>query len=620
MSVSSACAMARAKLASLVANLKDSPLDKAIAAERTFAIGGTRTVVKDAITKTLNTIVPMAQRGLLEVPLDVAQASVRAAYHMVVDGSEFSPDLYRTMASTLGKDGLAAMKQGFQTGLNKTVEVWRNGGVDPDAVSRGFPQRDWGSPLANTIMNAPTQAISATARPLYEAAKQVSIYNDAALMAMREGGSKAIQTARINQLLANPTQEMMQRSLTTAAEAVFQNETGLGAVASRLRDLTRNLGKPTIKNPEGDRALRTLDAAYRLTTNAMLPVAKVPGAVVTKGLVDLTPMGLIIRPLMAATGERGATTIKALANAGVGSLLIAKGYIDAKHHEASGLQSTSRSVDNVTTATGSAIGAIKVAGKWVGIRALLGPYAIPYLIGNGIAQAEQLAKGKVQTPGETAKSAVASGFDVLTQETFLENLGRVGDAVKQGNLGQAAAGMVPVPQILRQVAQAVGPSTKRISEGPVQSLTAQTIPGVARTRPEAHDGFGRPMASDLGGVTGVAQAFLDPSRMTPDKSDAVTNELQRLGVGIASPASSLSNPNPDQPRIKLRAKARDDEKAQVGPMLHTQLETTIADPEYQRAPDAIKAKILKETVSAFHTIEQASAKTTALSPQRIMVP
>jgi hypothetical protein len=616
MSVSTACALARAKLTKAVADLKQTGLEKAIGTERTFAIGGTRTFAKDALTKTVHTLGSLATKHLIGIPLDIAQASARAAYHTVVDGSEFAPDVYRTMANTLGVDGLKQGKAGFQEGLNKTIQIFKNGGVDPEAVARGFTGTKYDNPLINAVMTLPGKIIGATSRPWYEMAAQLSLYNDAKLMSMREGGTPAIQSARVNQLLANPTTEMAVRAGLRASEATFQNETGIGAVAARLRDLTRGLGKATIKNPEGNRALRTLDATYRLTSNAMIPVAKVPGAVLTKGLVDLTPAGLIIRPLMAATGNRGEAAIMALANAGVGSALIAKGYADAKAGRATGPRDPSRSSGNVTDATGAAEQSIKVAGKWMGVRALLGPYAVPYAIG---AALQHMDVGKEKSgidASRLAQTGQAAG-QILTEETFLDNLGRVAAAANQGNVGTVATSLLPVPQIARQVAQATGPSTKRITEGPLQRLAAQTVPGYARTLPEAHDVFGKPEASDLGGATGVAQAFLDPSRAVPDKADAVTNELQRLGVGIASPASSLvAQPgNPMSPRIQVSAKDRDQEKAQFGPQLHDLIQHAVGDPEYQTLPDASKRKMLQSMVSAFHVAAQNGVRASQPSPR-----
>ncbi len=619
MSVSSACALARAKLTKAVADLKSTGVEKAIATERTFAIGGTRTFAKDAITKTVNTLASLGTRNLVGVPLDVAQSVARAAFHTVVHGTEFAPDTYRLMARTLGADGISAAKTGFQEGLNKTIQVFRNGGVDPEAVARGFTGQTYKNPLINAVMSLPGKIIGATSRPWYEMSAQLSLYNDAKLYAMREGGTPDVQKARVNELLANPTKEMVVRAGLRAAEATFQNETAIGAVAARLRDLTHGLGKPSIKTPEGNRALRAFDAAYRLTSNALVPVAKVPGAVLTKGLIDLTPAGLILRPLLAASGNRGEAAIMALANAGVGSALIAKGYADEKSGNATGPRDPSRSSGNVTDATGAAEQSIKIGGKWLGVRALMGPYAVPYVIGTALARLDQRAKPG-QEPVSKAQQIGQTAGQVLTEETFLDNLGRVADAAKNGTPGQLAASMVPVPQIVRQTAQATAPSTKRIKEGPLQTLVASAVPGYARTLPEAHDVFGKPQQTDMGGAAGVAQSFLDPSQARPDKSDAVTHELQRLGVGIASPGSSLSNPVPASPRIQLTAKQRDAEKEQFGPMLHTQLQSVLSDPDYQRAPDAIKANVLKATIAAFHKIEQGSARQAVSTLPRIKTP
>lgn len=607
---SGACALARAKLTNAVQSLKASGVEKAIAAERTFAVMGTRTVVKDALTKTVNTLVGLAQKHALEVPLDVAQATARAAFQTAVHGDEFAPDAYRTMASTLDKGGLDAMKQGFQEGLNQTVAIWRNKGIDPGAVARGFTAQQYKNPLVNTIMSIPGQLIGATSRSWYEMSAQLSLYNDAKLYAMREGGDATTQAARVRALLANPTPEMAVRAALRGAEATFQNETAIGEVASRVRSLTRNLGKATKANPEGDAGLRVVDAAYRLTANALIPVTKVPGAVLTKGLVDLTPAGLL-RPFFETNGNRGAATIKALATSGVGSMLIAKGYMDAQDGNASGPYDPSRAKSNVTDATGATENSVKINGQWVGIRALLGPYAIPYVLGTAL---EHLSRAKKD--GTAAGETIQAGTQVLSEETFLENFGRVADAAKTGNFGGVATSLVPVPQIVRQVTEAVGPDTKRVREGAAQTLAAAAIPGYSKSLPEAHDVFGRPMHTNEGGVLGKVQTFLDPSRARPDQSDPVTTELQRLNLGVASPGKTLTlQPgNPASPKKELTAQERDDLRAEFGPQLHTFLLDAIHMPEYQTEPDAIKAQWLQHIISGFHETAHETARARAQQP------
>lgn len=606
--IGGACAVARARLVSAVASLRATGVDKAVGAIRTFAIAGTNTVMKDASTKTSNTLATLATKHLLVLPLDVAQSVVRAARATIVDGAEFAPDTKRLMASVLDREGIRLGKQGFQAGLNKAVEAWKTG-IDPESVAAGFSQTDYGNPVLNRIMRTPGNLIGFTSKPLFEMATQLSLYNDAKLYAMREGGTPAEQSARVNQLLAKPTDEMAQRAILQASEAVFQQKSGIGELTSRIRNLTSNLGKPTKENPEGNAGLRALDSVYRLAANAMIPVAKVPGAVLTKGLIDLSPAGVILRPWVAESGSKGAATITAIANAGIGAALFAKGYADAEDGRVSGAHDPSRSTQNVTDATGAGVHMLKIGGQWVGIRAVLGAYSIPYIAGAATHALRAKAKGgETPNPISTAGNV---GLQILTEETFLENMGRMFESLKQGKVRQAAASLAPVPQILRQVATATAPSTKRLKDGPLQTLAASAVPGYARSLPEAHDIFGRPMATDRGGAAGVAQAFFDPTKARPDVSDWATNELQRLGVGIASTASAVRSAD-GVGKVALTAQARDALKAKIGPMLHEAILSLKDNPDYQALPDAQKARQLAHIVAAFHTAMQADARANAV--------
>ena len=599
--IANACAFARAKLANAVNALKQTTTDKIVAATRTFAIAGTRTLVKDAITKTINALGAQGLKTAVHIPLDVMQAVARASFAKTFQGKEFAPDVYRTMANTLTPRGIELGKIGFDKGWQQTLQAWQNSGVASQVAADGFQQMDYGNPLVNRIMNVPGQLISATQRPWYEMTAQLSLYNDAKLMAMHAGLKGDAASAFVNQLLANPTEEMALAAARRGAEAVFSNPTNIGTFTQWARNGPRNLTGPAA-------------TIYRIAANTLIPVAKVPGAVLTQGLVDYSPLGAVIRPLLANLPKSDAlegTTVAAIGNASIGSALIALGYAYGKEGMITGPQQASRAQGNITDATGAGEQAIKIAGQWVALRAVLGPFAPPLAVGAGIAQ---LKRDTRKPDGNPYADAAATAGQIITEETFLENFQRVAEAAKHGDPSSIATSLVPVPQILRQTSNAVAGGATRVKEGFGQKVLSDIVPGYARGLPVKRDVFGKPMMRTQGGVLGAAQEFLDPTLTRLSKSTPVTDELQRLGVGIATAGKKLSMPGGEP--LERSAANRNAGRAVVGPFLEKMLTPIVTSPGYATAPDDVKRKILERVVARGHKIDQQLARAAGVQARR----
>lgn len=592
-----ACAAARAMLANAVNALRQTTTDKLVAATRTFAIAGTRTITKDAITKSLNALATQAIKTGVYVPLDMLQSVAQAAFAKTFQGKDFAPEVYRTLANTTTRKGVELAKLGFDKGWQETLDDWRTNGVASRVAADGFQRMDYGNPLLNRVMNAPGQLISATQRPWYNMTAQLSLYNDAKLMAMRAGLKDAAASAYVDDLLAHPTEEMVLTAARRAAEVVFSNETKLGIFTQWLRNGPRNMTGPAA-------------SIYRIVANSLVPVAKVPGAVLTKGLVDYSPVGAIVRPLMAnlpgSTALEG-TTVQAIGNASIGSALMAMGYAYAKAGMVTGPRQVQRAQGNVTEATGAGEQAIRIGGQWVGLRAVLGPFAIPFAMGAGIAQLQRDTRNPTGNPyGNVA----ATAGQIVSEETFLDNFGRVAEAVKTGEPSGVLSSLVPVPQILRQTSNAVAGGATRVKEGFGQKLAADVLPGYARGLPVKRDVFGQPVMRTQGGVLGAAQEFFDPTLTRVSKADPVTQELQRLGVGVATAGGRLTLPN--QQTVERSAVERNIGRATFGPALHEALLRVVTTPAYANAPDVLKRKVLSNIVSQFHLVDQQTAKAQAV--------
>jgi hypothetical protein len=607
MSILGACAIARARLVSQMTRLDAGAVGMVRDVTRTAAISGTNTIIKDAVSKGIEFATQQLVHNLT-VPLDVAQSVVRGYF------TKTDPALYRTIASTVDAGGRAALRKGFAEGWAETSQVWQNSGLDPAAVEQGFPNATYKNPTVNFLMTGARQAIGASARAWYNMTVEASNYSQAKIQAGKEGFATPEALAKqVDYYMNNPTLEMMLESARLGHMTTFSNQTSLGDLATSVRNAMQG------KSEKGPVAVVRNAAA-----NTLLPVTRVPGSVFTRGIVDNTPLGAVLRPLMdnlpdAFGGEKNTAPARGalqavVRGAGIGSGMLLMGYKYAEHNAATGTRPTSRGDANVEEATGGGGfgGSVRIGGEWLLTRTVMGTWAIPFELGATYYRLTHDPKYKDSVLAAAGAGTTAVG-QMYTEDSFLENLSRVAEAVKTGSGSNVAASLVPVPQIVGQASNAMD-SNKRVTEGVGQRIMARAVPGYSRTLPEKHDVLGREILKDQGGVLGSVQQFLDPTKAKEDHSTPATDELERLGVGIASLGGHTKNLDPTKPDLPISQAMRDGLRAEWGPKMDAQLTQVVQSPMYQKLPDAQKRIYLSMVINQFQSIEHLGAKMKVMQP------
>jgi len=618
------CGLARAKLASFVDALEKTGWDKARTIIKGTRLWGTLTPIRKMTTDLTHATFEAVTRNGVAVPLDMVQAIAHSVGVALKKGEWVSPDTFRSVAFDMDRMGFAMRKEGFSKGIAKGIETMRNSGIDPEMVNSAFEVSNvrFNNPIGRAIGELPFTVFEGVTKPWWQMAWQTSLYGQAKLRAMQEGGSTAVQTARINALLETPSDVMVMRAVEDAQRAVFKDKTVLGEFASKIKTGLGNIGQDkqgtearaalqatpegrgmVLNNAPKNAGMRRFTQPVSLLAEDIVPYTGVPSSIITKGLVDYTPFG-IIKTMMTQIPKDSRVegeAVMGLARASVGTALWYLGYKMSEAGMVQGAGAESNSDREVDNARGRQADAIRVGKKWLAI-GWLGPQALPFLIGATVQRAQANAKQKApndqpsawHTAGETA----AAGAKLLTEDTYLNGMKQVVDAIQSPgkNSARLAQALVPVPQLVGQVSTALD-DTRRQPDGPGQAIASRLVPGYSRTLPAKSDVFGRNEKVGLGGWASAVQAFVDPFKTTEEIASPAANELARLAVGVSRPGKTVTIATSKVPRTPQEI--NDDLRA-YGPGLERTLNAIVQMPEFARLPDEIKRLQLKSVVSGFH--------------------
>jgi hypothetical protein len=199
---------------------------------------------------------------------------------------------------------------------------------------------------------------------------------------------------------------------------------------------------------------------------------------------------------------------------------------------------------------------------------------------------------------------------MLSEKTVLHNFAEVGTAAG----GDASAGvryitglLAPItsPPLLGQIAKQTDNASSRDTRAPtmggqIENQIKSKIPGLRETLPVRSDVFGNTTQR-------TGSPIIDPSSPTKITKDRVTDELDRLGVGV----SAISTRGTINKRPFTRTAGQQDSlSTEFGPMLHDRIEKALDNPVYQRKTDEGK------TAALHYIIKQAHLQATRTDKER----
>ena len=337
--------------------------------------------------------------------------------------------------------------------------------------------------------------LGAEDQPFYYGAKARSIAEQA-LVAAKNAGLKGDEAkAFIDNLIQNPTDDMVVLAVAEAETAVFQNETVLAKIGKGVQNIPG--------------------------AEFILPFNRTLSAVATQ-IINYSPIG-VVKTVLRNIGngkfdQRDFS--KGLGRSILGLPALWLGFELYKQGRISLDRPTSASEKELLKAEGQRANAIKIGDKWRSI-AVLGP------IGNVILMGGMLARAMESTGSITQASveALFASAKSLGEQTFLTGVNRALDALTEPKKGEFfVSGLVSsfIPTLMADIAKATDTKERRV-EG-IASAIANRIPILRQTL--------EPQVDFLGQERFIRENFFetmfDASRPSTEIRNPVVREIRRL--------------------------------------------------------------------------------------------
>jgi hypothetical protein len=550
-------ARATQKLQNKIKELVPTPFMEKLAAVRN---AGLLTGIK---TSGLNTMSNLFH-GVSEIAADVP-ASFYDSVASLFTGK-------RTTALTV-KGYTKGMKKGFWRGWDylKTGFDERNIGAKLD-----YKKISWGKNPVWRGLGAYTDFVyrmmGAEDQPFYYGALSRSIASQAIAQAKNKGlkGKKA--KAFVENLMTNPTNDMIEAATADAQVAVYQNKTTLGRAGTALRKL-----------PGG---------------KWILPFVRTPSAVAMQ-ILNYSPVGAV-KTLIQNIGKgrfNQREFSRAMGRATIGIIPMVIGYALAKAAMISLEYPKSERERELWKAEGRQVNSIKIDGKWRRLN-VLGPAGGMILVGAHYYKSLQNTGSPSKAMALTAQGMLKS----IKDEAFLTGLSRVLDIGSDRDpYGKKAfdslAGSL-VPTLISDIARTTDSVERRTATA--RQRVQSRIPGLRQKLPPRITVFGQDLPRYGGNILEV---MADPTRPAKINQDVVVDEMRRLWDEDVKVAPTLLGDRdgykvltPDQnTRLWRRA----------GEMIYGKMFEIITAPGYRNLSNEERAKILDYVVGTYKDVARA---------------
>lgn len=484
----------------------------------------------------------------------------------------------RTIAlNVLGFKG--GVKEGFDKGLlyMRTGFDERNVAIKLDWRRVSFGKSKLAKAL-QTYEETVFHWMGAMDQPFYYGAKARSLGSQAIAKGKNKGLKGAELKKFVQNLIENPTDDMLKAAVNDAEISVFQNRTVLGGAARAIQ-----------KVPGGE---------------IVVPFGRTPSAVAMQ-IINYSPVGVvttIVRNIgkgrfdqrLFAQGIGRAMTGTAVMF--IGMTMFTKDLISLDFPK------TERE-RNQWKLEGRKPNAIKTPdGKWRSVLTL-GPAGMLLILGGQLQQSLN-KNGSLSTSLLEAAPATLKSF---TEQTFLVGINQFARAINDPgryaeNVAARTTGSL-VPTIVSDVSRAIDPLERRTfarAEGFLAPFFGR-IPGVRQALLEPQiDVFGQPLAR----AGNAMETMVDPTRPTRIKSGDLVIELRRLfDLGFSSTPTRFADEKSYSESLTPEQITYLQEKA--GLILEEKLKNLIAHPEYKKLDDDGKMRKIKNFTNKARVVARA---------------
>jgi len=411
----------------------------------------------------------------------------------------------RVLFSELGARSVGLL-QGAKEGLRQAARTLRTGEGSDFANKVEARNQDAISGLKGKVIRTPTRLLSAEDELFKGMARRMELAGLAIRNARSEGFVGDAARKRAAELLANPTEKMLDQAFDYGRYVTFQRP--LGPAARHVSQFTQAL--PGAK--------------------FILPFVRTPTNLL-KFSLERSPAAFLVDSWRADFKAGGARRDLAIARAAVGSgvgavvaELAAKGLI-------TGNGPADEDAKQLLRADGWQPYSIKIGDRYISYQRL-DPFASTLGVAAGMVELQDHMTDKQRE--KVAMLVTASVMQNLSSKTWLSGIGDLVEAVNDptryaDNWIKRLAGSAAVPAGVAQVARTMDP-TMREAESILDAVRAR-VPELSKSLPSRRDVWGKPIESE----GGLGPDLVSPIWQTTRKNDPVINALLDAGVRVSKP-------------------------------------------------------------------------------------
>ncbi|KKW89404.1 thermonuclease family protein [Sphingobium chungbukense] len=454
----------------------------------------------------------------------------------------------RVMFSELGARSVGLL-QGAREGLAQAVRTFRTGDASDFANKVEARSQDAISGRKGEIIRLPTRLLSAEDELFKAMARRMELAGLAVRQAGKERLTGEAARKRAGELLANPTEKMLDQAFDYGRYVTFQRP--LGPAARGISQFTQ----------------------WMPGAKFVLPFIRTPTNLL-KFSLERSPAAPLVdswrADFRAGGARRDLAVARAMVGTGVGALvteLAANGYVTGAGPADPGARALLR-------ADGWQPYSIKIGDKYISYQRL-DPFATTLGVAAGMVDLQDYMTDKQKDKG--ALLMTASIMQNLSSKTWLSGMGdlieAVNDPMRYGEgFARRLAGSAAVPAGIAQVARTVDP-TMREAEDILDAAKAR-IPGISTTLPERRDVWGAPVT----GEGGVGPDIFSPVWVSTAKNDPVNKALLQARVNISEPLRDVKTSSGEVRR--LTGKEYGEYRALAGSIAYGEIGELTASPDW----------------------------------------
>lgn len=428
-----------------------------------------------------------------------------------------------------------------------------------------------------TIIRLPTRALSAEDEFFKAMSGTAELYTQAYRAARKEGLKGRAMLTRAEELILDPSEEMMKNVKKTELSATFQQDLG-------------NIGKKVMQFRNSVPGLRYI-----------IPFVKTPTNIFKEAL-RTSPLGFLEAGQMMYKGAPGEEITKSVAKAAFGSAIGAGLMLIHRSGNLVGSVPDNPSEREAFYNVGKRPYSIKIGDKWVSFArvepfaTLLGAVAD---ISDGIDRGENVNEMVLNFVNIVASQAEDKTF--LQGLTDLFSLFTHKNMVSEGIPTTARRLLITAlsgfePQALAQGARSVDGIYRDTNDSDFWGQLIKTVksrtPWLSQSLPAKINSFGE----EIKRPGGVITRFISPITSSPESQDPVYNEYDRLHIRVGAPARVRTVGGLSQSK-KLEYSTYRQFIKDTGEIGHARILQLIQDPRYAGLKDSEKEDVLRDVIT-----------------------